>query len=102
MHISVPMQHDKVGQVTGNKHFFLGLREAIRFSLCPLHISIMGSNRDWITGIFSVTSTVSAKFIGPSDRTDKSALGPICMFSSLTGSDVGSGTMHTPRMDGVL
>ena len=41
---------------------------------------------------------VSAKFIGPSDRTDKSAIGPICTLSSRTGlSDVGSGTMYAPQ-----
>ena len=63
----------------------------------------------YISAIIMIIRTwkqaVSAKFIGLSDQTDKSAIGPICVFSSLTGlSDVGSGTMYmyTPRIDGVL
>ena len=40
---------------------------------------------------------VSAKFIGPSDRTDKIVISPICTLSSRTGlSDIGSGTMYAP------
>ena len=39
---------------------------------------------------------VSAKFIGPSDRQDKYAIGPICLISSRTEmSDVASNTMYT-------
>ena len=42
--------------------------------------------------------TVSTKFIGPSDQTDKVAIGPICALSSRTGlSDVRSGTMYVPQ-----
>ena len=40
--------------------------------------------------------TVSAKFIGPSDRQDKYVIGPICIISSQTEmSDVASNTMYT-------
>ena len=41
-------------------------------------------------------SSVSAKFIGPSDRQDKYVIGPICLISSRTEmTDVASNTMYT-------
>ena len=54
----------------------------------------MGKGR-WFISIFSKKS-VSAKFIGLSDRQDKYVIGPICLIPSWTEmSDVASNTMYT-------
>ena len=62
-----------------------------------MHMSVgsMCMSVGWLVGHIVQWITVSAKFIGPSDRQDKYVIGPICLISSRTElSDVVSNTMY--------